>query len=276
VRPHMIWRLTVLMFAMAGFSAAFVSEAASGPEQVHPQLLPGDRILMGTVVEVRGGQARIDTGEMQARFVPLGVREAKGLPDLKAGDGVAITLNDQNLLVDVHLIGETSHHRVVEGQLVQSLVTGHDRAVLRTTEGQEESHSIRPVARSKMASVPVGAVAIFLIDESNRIVDVTFGSMEAVHRAAALWNKKTPLKGNFARVIGTIHKPLENDRIAIRTEAGEEQPYEVRSLAQLRLVKLSFGDAVILLVDEEGKVTDVAIPPKSTESDGETHSDRTR
>jgi hypothetical protein len=276
VRPHMIWRLSVLMFAMAGFSPAFVSGAASGPDQVHPQLLPGDRILIGTVVEVRGGQARIDTGEVQARFVPLGVREAKGLPDLKAGDGVAITLNDQNLLVDVHLIGETSHHRVVEGQLVQSLVTGHDRAVLRTTEGKEESHSIRPVARSKMASVPVGAVVIFLIDESNRIVDVTFGSMDAVHRAAALWNKKTPLKGNFARVIGTIHKPLENDRIAIRTEEGEEQPYEVRSLAQLRLVKLSFGDAVILLVDEEGKVTDVAIPPKSTESDGETHADRTR
>jgi hypothetical protein len=44
----------------------------------------------------------------------------------------------------------------------------------------------------------------------------------------------------------------------------------VRSLAQLRLVKLSYGDEVILLVDDEGKVTDVAIPPKSSESDPET------
>jgi hypothetical protein len=63
---------------------------------------------------------------------------------------------------------------------------------------------------------------------------------------------------------------LENNRVAIRTEEGEEQPYEVRSLAQLRLVKLSYGDEVILLVDDEGKVTDVAIPPKSSESDPET------
>jgi hypothetical protein len=60
---------------------------------------------------------------------------------------------------------------------------------------------------------------------------------------------------------------LQNNRIAIRTEDGEEQPYEVRPLAQLRVVRLSYGDAVILLVDDEGKVTDVAIPPRSSERD---------
>ena len=169
------------------------------------------------------------------------------------------------------MIGETSHHRVVEGQLIQSLVTGHNRAVLRTSEGKEESHAIRPVARSKVASVPPGVFAVFLIDESDRIVDVTFGNMEAVHRAAELWKKKTPLKGNFDRILGTILRPLDNNRVAIRTEEGEEQPYEVRPMAQLRLVKLSYGDAVILLVDDEGKVTDVAIPPKSSEGDRETH-----
>lgn len=257
----------VLALTLGVVPVVSAGEAASGSEQVHPQLLPGDRILIGTVVEVRSGQARIDTGEGQPRFVPVGVREAKGLPDLRKGDGVEITVNDQNLLVDVHLIGEISHHRVVEGQLVQSLVTGHDRAVLRTTQGKEESHAIRPVARSKMASVPVGVVAVFLIDESDRIVDVTFGNLEAVHRAAELWKKKTPLKGNFDRVIGTILKPLENNGIAIRTEEGKDQRYEVRPLAQVRLVKLSPGDEVILLVDDEGKVTDVAIPPKSHKSE---------
>jgi len=267
MRHKMIWQLALVVLVIGGFSAASAGEAASGPEQGHPQLLPGDRILIGTVVEVRSGQARIDTGEEQPRFVPTGVREAKGLPDLKTGDGVEITVNDQNLLVDVHLTGEESHHRVVEGQLIQPLVTRHDRAVLRTTGGKEESYSIRPVARGKMTSVPVGVVAVFLIDESDRIVDVTFGDMAAVRRAAELWEKTTPLKGNFDRVIGTILTPLQNNRIAIRTDDGEEQPYEVRSLAQLRLVKLSYGDAVILLVDDEGKVTGVAIPPRSNEGD---------
>ncbi len=243
-------------------SAASVGDVASGSEQAHPQLLPGDRVLIGTVVEVRSEQARINTGEVAARFIPMGVRKAKGLPELKKGDRVEITVNDQNLLVDVHLIGESSFHLVVQGQLAQPLVTGHDRAVLRTTQGTEESHFIRPVARSKMASIPVGVDAVFLIDELDRIVDVTFGSKEAVHRAAELWQKKTPLKGNFDRISGVILSPLDHDRIAIRTEGGKEQPYEVRPLAQRRLAKLSKGDAVILLVDDEGKVTDVAIPPR--------------
>jgi hypothetical protein len=265
MRKHILLQLAVL--AAWGILAASIGEAASGFEQGHPQLLPGDRVLIGTVLEVKSGQARVDTGEVQPRFVPMGVREAKGLPDLKTGDGVEITVNDQDLLVDVHLIGETSHHRVVEGQLVQSMVTGHDRAVLRTTRGKEESYSIRPVARSKMASVPPGVLAVFLIDESDRIVDVTFGSMEAVHRAAELWKKHTPLKGNFDRITGTVTTPLQNNLIAIRTEGGDEQPYEVRPLAQLRLVKLSSGDAVILLVDDEGKVVDVAIPPRASDSD---------
>ena len=95
-------------------------------------------------------------GKSCRALFPIEVREAKGLPDLEIGDGVEITVNDQNLLVDVHLIGEASHHRVVEGQLIQSLVTRPDRAVLRTTGGKEESHAIRPVARSKMVTVPVG------------------------------------------------------------------------------------------------------------------------
>ena len=247
-------------------SAAPVGEAASVAEPAPQELLRGDRVLIGTVQEVRGAQARIDTGEVQPRFVPMGVREAKGLPDLKKGDRVEITVNDQNLLVDVHVVGETSYHRIVEGQLIQPLVTGHDRGVLRTTQGKEESHAIRPVARSKVASVPVGVDAVFLIDESDRIVDVTFGSKEAVRRAAELWEKKTPLKGNFERISGVILAPLHNNEIAIRTDAGE-YAYEVRPLAQPRLTTLSKGDAVVLLVDDENKVTDVAIPPRSSEKD---------
>ena len=74
------------------------------------QLLSGDRVLLGTVEEVRSDQARINTGEGQPRFVPMNVRKDKGLPDLKKGDQVEITVNDQNLLVDVHKVGESSHH----------------------------------------------------------------------------------------------------------------------------------------------------------------------
>lgn len=253
--------------AIAGvcvIAAVSVAHADSGTEKAHSQLLSGDRVLLGTVEEIRGEQARIDTGELQPRFVPMGVRKAKGLPDLKKGDRVELTVNDQNLLVDVHLAGESSHHRVVLGQLFQPLGTGHDRAVLLTTRGREESYGIRPVARSKVASVPVGADAVFLIDEMDRIVDVTFGNKEAVHRAAELWQKKSPLKGNFDKIAGVIFTPLDQNTVVIRTEDGKEQQYEVRPFVHQRLKPLSKGDAVVLLVDEENKVGDIAIPPRSS------------
>lgn len=255
-----LWRLVVL--SVWCLSAASIAGAASEVEQTHQQLLAGDRVLLGTVLEVRSEQARIDTGEMQPRFIPMGVRKAKGLPELKAGDRIEITVNDQNLLVDVHLIGEASHHYVVRGQLAGPTETGHHKAVIRTTNGNEESHFVRPVARSKVASVPVGADAVFLIDELDRIVDVTYGSMDAVHHAAELWQKKTLLKGNLSRIVGVVLKPLHDNTIIIRTESGREYSYDVRPLIQPKLVSLSKGDAVVLLVDEENKVTDAAVVPK--------------
>ena len=255
----LLWKCAVLTVWVIG--ATSIADAASELVGNHPQLLAGDRVLLGTVEEVASDQARIDTGELQPRFIPMNVRKAKGLLDVKKGDRVEVTLNDQNLLVDVHLLGEASHHRVVQGQLAESLETGHDKAVIRTSIGKEESHFIRPVARSKVASIPVGVDAAFLIDELDKIVDVVFGNKEAVHRAAELWQKKTPLKGNLSQIRGVISKPLDHDTIAIRTEDGNEQPYQVRPLIRHRLAQLSKDDAVILLVDEEHKVTDVSFVP---------------
>jgi hypothetical protein len=68
-----------------------------------------------------------------------------------------------------------------------------------------------------------------------RLVDVTFGSKEAVRRAAELSLKKSPIKGNLARVTGIIVKPLKNNTIVIQTENGKERSYEVRPLIQERL-----------------------------------------
>lgn len=263
MRRYSKWQAAVLTVVF--FGSVALAGAASGAEGAHPQLLPGDRVLLGTVEEVRSEQAKIDTGEGSPRFVPMGVRKAKNLPDLKKGDRVEITVNEQNLLVDVHVAGEGSHHLVIHGQLAQPLVTGHDKAVIRTTKGKEESHFVRPVARSKVASIPVGVDAVFLIDELNKIVDVTYGDKAAVHRAEELWQKKTPLKGSFNRINVVVLKPLDRNTITVRTEDGTEHPYEVRPLIQKRMEKLSKGDAVVLLVDEENKVTDVAILPRSSE-----------
>jgi ribosomal protein S1 len=241
-----------------------VVDAASEVAGTDPQSFPGNRVVLGTVGEIRSDQAKINIGEVEPRYLPLNVRKDKGLPELKKGDLVEITINDQNLLVDVHKAGEANHHRVVRGQLAEPMPTGSDKAVIRTTDGKEESHLIRPVAKSKVASMPVGADVIFLIDELDKIVDVTMGSVESVHRAARLEQQKSPLKGNLSQVAGVILKPLKGDTIAIRTEDGKEHSYEVRPFIHPRLATLSKGDAAVLLVDEENKVADVAFMPSGT------------
>ena len=160
-----LWRLPGLTMWFIGA----VSIAAAEVPRTETQRLFGNRVLLGTVEDVRSDQARIHTGEGQPRFIPLNVRKAKGLQDLQKGDLVEVTVNDQNLLVDVHKAGESTHHRVVRGQLAGPVDTGHDKAVIRPTNGKEESHPVRPVARSKVASIPVGAEVIFLIDELDKM-----------------------------------------------------------------------------------------------------------
>lgn len=259
ITHNVLRRLAVLTLWL--ISAVSMAGAPAEVAGADPQLLSGDRVLLGTVEEVRSDQARIDIGDVEPRFIPMNVRKDKGLPELKKGDLVEITVNDQNLLVDVHLPGEISHHRVVRGQLAGPLETGHDKAVIRTTDGKEESHHVRPVARSKVASIPVGADVIFLIDELDKIVDVTFGSKEAVQHARELGQTMSPLKGNLTQVVGVILTPLKNNTIVIQTKDGKEHPYQVRPLIQQRLGTLAKGDAAVLLVDDENKVTDVAFEP---------------
>jgi hypothetical protein len=54
---------------------------------------------------------------------------------------------------------------------------------------------------------------------------------------------------------------LHDNGIAIRTDDGKDQTYVVRPLIQSRVAMVAKGDAVVLLVDEENKVTDVAFMP---------------
>ena len=114
--------------------------------------------------------------------------------------------------------------------------TGHDKAVIRTKDGKEESHLVRPVARSKVASIPVGADVIFLIDELDKIVDVTMGTTESVHRAAELGQQKSPLKGNLSQDRGCDPEALEGQySLSFAPRDGKEHSYEVRPLIQPRL-----------------------------------------
>lgn len=141
--------MPALVLSLGVFLTAFAATETVFPD-ASSQLLPGDCVLLGTVEEIAGEQARIDTGEVQFRYIPMNVRKAKDLSALKKGDRVEITVNDQNLLVDVHTVGESSHHLVVQGRIIEPLATEHQKAVIHNSRsGKEESHFIRPVVRRR-------------------------------------------------------------------------------------------------------------------------------
>ena len=118
-----------------------------------------------------------------------------------------------------------------------------------------------PSTRSKVASIPVGAEVLFLLDERGEIVDVTFENVEAVIHSMALGQRKSPLKGNLSQVDGVIATALLHNSIVIRLMSGQEQAYEARPSIQARLATLVKGDAATLLIDVDNKVTDVAFVP---------------
>ena len=251
--------VSLLAFPLGVLADAQTGEGGTGTFQ-------SQRHIKGTVEQIKGDQLQVNTGELAPRFIPLKGAREKGFPEIKIGDVIELTVNDQNLLVDYHVlddagrpVGHDTHH-ILHGQIAQPLVIGHDRALIRTEDGKETSFPIRTQARSKMASIPVGIDAVFMVDGTNKIVDVNFASKEAAERAGQMPEQKS-LKGAQQRVLGTVMTPLHENHITIQTRDGQEQAFEVRPSMRGKMASLSKGEAVVLLIDGDNQVADVAVPP---------------
>ena len=155
--------------------------AANGEQRgQHVVLLPGDRVLAGTVEQIMGDMIKVNTGEVEPRYLSVKEAAEKGLPPLKRGDRLEIAVNDHNLVIDYRLFGQETWQRIVKGQLAQPLPVGHEWAVIQTKEGKSEAFAVRPLARSKVSAIPLHTDAIFLLDQTNKIVDATIGSEQVL------------------------------------------------------------------------------------------------
>lgn len=265
IRVATIAGMTAMLIGPPGaMTSVYSAEASKAGDTTNLRedaetLLKGNRTLLATILAVTSDQIKVDIGEVQPRFLPLKQAQEKGFPKLSEGDDLIVVLNEQNLLVDYHpLDGESSAHTIIRGELTQNLPTGHETAVVKSG-GKDQSFTIRSQARSKVAALPRGATAIFLIDETNQIADVSLSRQQA---AGISGTHSQPIKGQHKQVEGTVTAPLHSNHIKIRTQDGADKPYEVREILHSKLGTLRSGDAVVLLVDGDNKVIDVAIPPK--------------
>jgi hypothetical protein len=161
------------------------------------------------------------------------------------------------MVLGYHQVGDMGLHRIIYGRLSQPLIVGQEWAAIQPEGEDEQMYRVRPLVRSKLAGIPIGLPAVFLIDETNQIMDTAFGSDEARRAAADGWHGSSP-KGVNRQFAGTIVKVMGNGEVTIRTEHELDLTVEIRPFLYHKIEHLPIGETIILLLDDEDKVADIA------------------
>lgn len=151
-------------------------------------LLPDDRMVHGTVQDVKSGQIQVNVGELMPVFLSVQAASEKGMPSLKPGDKLTIIVSSENEFIDFHLESQPGWDRVLKGHLIQPVVGDQRWAVIRTTQGSNEPYEVAEGARQKVLNIPVGVPAMYLLNKANIIIDATFGDERALLETLATWS----------------------------------------------------------------------------------------
>lgn len=217
-------------------------------------LIPGNRLVAGRVKEIRGEQILVDIGNPQLLYIPQKPAQEKGQV-FKEGDHIVVVMNDHNAVVDYHHVGAQPDHQVIIGSLSTSLTVGLDKAVIKTDAG-ERTYEIASRARAKLGAVPIGVTAVFLADATGQLVDAQLISAEAVQASAE--NNKSNVKGAHAQVRALFRGKTERG-VKVQIGKNGEREMPIRPPLQ-KLDQLTPGQEIVLLVDDEGFVIEIATP----------------
>jgi hypothetical protein len=265
MRHRLIMSIMLLVFAASaafGMMSCGDRSALTSPPQVLDREraiseatesnLPGNRLVRGHIVRIRSQQLEIDIGHPHPLYIPLKPAQLKG-QTFKAGDAIIITLNDHNAVVDYHHPGERSHHQVVRGRLSTPLTVGLDKAVIDTADGTK-TFIVAEQAKGKLTAMPVGPELWFLADETGLLVDAQLGSTEAVQASAE--NNKARIKGAHRQVQATFQGTTKEGQLKIMEQGRDRQvPYRP---PLPKLEQLQAGQEVVLLMDDQGYVLEIA------------------
>jgi len=243
--------------AAVGSTQSGVHEHETAISQTTKEHLPGERLVEGHVTAIRSNQIQVNIGNPEPLYLPLKPAVDKRL-EFQVGDPIVVAMNDHNAVVDYHHGKGQSKHRVIKGQLVEPLTVGSDKAVIRSGDG-EQSYRIASRARGKLGAMPIAADAIFLADETGQLVDAQLGSEDAVHQSA-INNKAARIKGAHEQVRAIYVGTAPENRIKVTLPPDkEERILPIRPPLE-KLDRLKDNQAVVLLMDDEGYVVEIATP----------------
>ncbi len=191
VRIQTLMLMVIGLVLCTGFSlwqpGTAQSATIAGSERM--VLLPDDRLVPGTVQDVKSGQIQVNIGELMPVFLSVNAASEKGMPSLKPGDKLTIIISAENEFIDFHLANQPGWDRVLKGHLTQPVVGDQRWAVIRTRQCLNEPYEVAEGARQKVLNIPIGVPALYLLNKANLIVDATFGDERALLETLAQWSK---------------------------------------------------------------------------------------
>ncbi len=157
------WFLCLLSVTLTGaiVGAPCASSAAEGEHGTHRQ-------LKGVVIE-KAGALTVKTSDGATYQVNPKKSERHGHEAPKVGDEVTITLDENNMVTEVHPKGEEGKHRFVTGKLIH-LGKMEKQIKLETTEGER----IFPLEKIevKTSGIQEGSLVTVEVNEMGSVIDL--------------------------------------------------------------------------------------------------------
>ena len=194
--------------------------------------------VSGVVSKVQSGLTTIKTP-----WGSMTVASSTGSQNLEVGEEVEMTVNEGNIVIDVHRKGEPAHgHRYISGNLVY--VGKMKREIkLWTPEGEK----VFPLERLeiKAGGIEEGAMVTVELNEAGAVIDLQRTSVEI-----SFDEHPRTRPGYVIQVNGTVTK-IQSGLIFVKTPAGQ---YTIS--AKTAPADVAVGDEVSLWVNEDNMVID--------------------
>jgi hypothetical protein len=127
--------------------------------------------LSGVITKIESGMVFVKVEGMPARTISISKADRMGLHEARVGDPVTFTVDENNVVVDVHKAGvEPAGHRRVTGKLHIADPSGSE--IKLATQQGVETFSVDSMAASKLAGLAKGAPVVLELDESNTVIDI--------------------------------------------------------------------------------------------------------
>lgn len=108
---------------------------------------------------------------LQNRAISLKKAERMGLEDARAGDKVTLTVDESNVLLDIHKTGaEPAGHSLLTGRL--SYADPFWEVLELSTADGTRSFAVDSVAGSKLSVLKEGSPVRLELDEDNMVIDI--------------------------------------------------------------------------------------------------------